>query len=483
MNATPTPKASPLPLPGLAAFLKPLMPLFRRATTCESFERYSTGLLTDLPHKTCDGIAAAVADTTTERLQHLLTDADWDPVALDRERVRQMVDASPDGGILAIDDTTFPKQGQHSVGVAHQYCGELGKSANCQTLVTAEYVAEGLITEGPAASASLMHWPVSAQLFLPDDWATDEARRRRAHVPAHIPKQSKIEIALELIDRAMAWGVPFRLVTADAAYGHFRDLFEGLEARELLYACAVKCNFGVRRPEEVRAAEEAPPPPRKRACGRKPKRHPAPLYRVDEVVAALPPEAWEAVTWREGSKGPMRKRFVALRMHWGKGCQARSLDDHRTTTSAEGWLIAERSLSKKGDGPDGETKYYFSNLPAETPLKELAAAVRARWPIEQFYEDGKQRCGLGDFQGRRWDGLHRHIALVMLAYSFLALTRWQARSEATLPTLPEVHRQVLLALLTDLVQRWAQVEQPVLSGPFAHLLDRAPPRRSHPLTK
>ena len=242
----------------------------------------------------------------------------------------------------------------------------------------------------------------------------------------------------------------------------------------------MKCNFGVRRPDEVRTAREALPPPRKGTFGRKPKRHPAPLYRVDKVIANLPPNAWKAVTWREGSKGPMRRQFAALRMHWGKGNQTRSLDDHRTKTSAEGWLIAERPL---GGDDESETKYYFSNLPAQATLKELATAVRSRWPIEQFYQDGKQLCGLGDFQGRRWDGLHRHVALVMLSYSFLALTRWRARSPATLPTLPEVHRQVLLALLTDLVQRWVQAKQPVLSEPFVHLLDRAPPKKSRPLTK
>ena len=120
MTATPTPKAPPTPLPGLAAFLAPLLPLFRRPSTRESAERYCTGLLADLPHKTCDGIASAVAGTTAERLQHLLTDADWDPLALDAERVRLLVEATPAGGVLAIDDTTFPKQGTHSVGVAHQ---------------------------------------------------------------------------------------------------------------------------------------------------------------------------------------------------------------------------------------------------------------------------------------------------------------------------------------------------------------------------
>jgi len=452
------------------------MPIFSRLSSQESFERYCTGLLTDLPRKTCDGIASAVAGTTTERLQYLLTDADWDAVALDQQRVGQMVEASPDGGMLAIDDTTFPKKGKCSVGVTHQYCGELGKRANCQAFVTAEYVAEGQTSSTP------VHWPVSGRLFLPDDWADDENRRRHAHVPDEIKKQSKIEIALDLIDRAIAWNVPFELVTADAAYGHFRDFLEGLEGRKLRYACGVKCNFGVRRPSEVRATREAPPPERKGKFGRKPKRHPAPLYRVDKVVAELPEKAWKSVTWREGSKGPMCRQFAALRMHWGKGNQTRSLDDHRTATSEEGWLIAERLPSETGG--EGETKYYFSNLPAKASLKELATAVRSRWPVEQFYQDGKQNCGLGDFQGRRWDGLHRHVALAMLSYSFLSLTRWQTRSEATLPTLPEVHRQVLLALLTDLVERWEQTKHPELGKPFAYLLSRAPPpEKNRPLTK
>ena len=164
----------------------------------------------------------------------------------------------------------------------------------------------------------------------------------------------------------------------------------------------------------------------------------------------------------------MRRRFTALRMHWGKGCQARSLDDHRTATSAEGWLVAERARTRD----DVETKYYFSNLPAETPLAELAAAVRSRWPIEQFYKDAKQTCGLGDFQGRRWDGLHRHVALVMLSYSFLALTRW--RAGPAVPTLPEVHRRVVLALLIGLAAWRAQTGPPPVppEAPFT-LLGRA----------
>jgi SRSO17 transposase len=430
-------------------------------------------------------IAAAVAGTTVERLQHLLTDADWDPVALDQERTGQMVEASPAGGVLAIGDTTFPKKGKHSVGVTHQYCGELGKRANCQAFVTAECTHEG-----PTSSTPL-HWPVSGRLFLPNDWVSDEERRRRAHVPVEIEKQSKIGIALALIDRAILWNVPFRLVTADAAYEHFRDLLEGVEERKLVYACAVKCNFGVRRPDEVRAAQNVPPPSRKGTFGWKPKRHPALPYRVDEAVAELPEKTWKTITWREGSKGPMCRRFLAIRMHWGKGNQTLSLDDHRIKTSEEGGLIAERLPDGNGET---ETKHYFSNLPAKTSLKELATSVRSRWLIEQFYLSSSSdadvdsakttnssaawatsRAAVGTDPAATW--LQR-----MLSYSFLALTRWQARLGTTLPTLPEVHRQVLLALLTDLVQRWEEAKPATLAGPFASLLGRAPPR-NHPLTK
>src|ERR671932_234827 len=157
-------KACPVPLPELAVFLEPFASLFRRSESRESLERYVTGLLTDLPRKNCDTIAAAVAGTSTERLQHLLTDADWDPLALDEARVRQLVVQSPSDGILALDDTGLPKQGKASVGVARQYSGTLGKVTNCQVVVSAEY-----IEDAPATSTPL-HWPVSARLYLHETW-------------------------------------------------------------------------------------------------------------------------------------------------------------------------------------------------------------------------------------------------------------------------------------------------------------------------
>jgi SRSO17 transposase len=136
-------------------------------------------------------------------------------------------------------------------------------------------------------------------------------------------------------------------------------------------------------------------------------------------------EQWQTITWREGSRGAMRKQFVAVRMHWAIGTAARTLEDQRVYTGAEGWLIGERPLP----GEEGECTYSFSNLPADRRLEQLVPFVRGRWPIEQFYKEAKQECGLDDYQGRRWDGLHRHLTLVMLAYSFLVHERMQTAQD------------------------------------------------------
>src|SRR6266542_1968977 len=204
------PRAGPEPLPTLEAYLRPYASLFRHPRSrpsWESLERYVTGLLTDLPCKNCDTIAAAVAGTTTERLQQLLTDADWDALALDEARVRRLVGVSPPNGVLVLDDTGLPKQGKASVGVARQSSGTLGKVANCQVVVSAEYVEDAPSTSTP------VHWPVSARLYLHETWtaatAQAAARRTRARVPADVRFQTKPEIALALVERARAWGVPF----------------------------------------------------------------------------------------------------------------------------------------------------------------------------------------------------------------------------------------------------------------------------------
>jgi SRSO17 transposase len=411
------PKASSDPLPEIERFLEPFAPLFRRAQSRQSLERYVTGLLTDLDRKNCDTISAAVAGTSTERLQHLLTDADWDSLKLDGARARSLSARSPKGGILVLDDTSLPKQGKSSVGVARQYCGALGKRANCQVVVSAHYVAEE-----PESSRPL-HWPVCARLYLPEGWIEDRERRERAHVPEEVHFRIKPHIALSLADLCGEWGVPFEAVVADSGYGKYPTFLEGLEDRRLPYVCGVESTFGVRLPEEVRAAKEAGAPPY-RGRGRPPKERPAPLYTAKEAIGSLPEEAWQTVLWREGTKGTLSKQMVAVRAHRSTGSPRRMSTTHeRVVTAAQGWLIAERSLPQmEGNEPaEEELKYYYSSLGADVSLERLAALAHSRWAIEQFYEDGKGECGLGDYQGRRWDGLHRHLALSMVAYSFLML--------------------------------------------------------------
>jgi SRSO17 transposase len=410
------PKASSEPLPEISAFLEPFAPLFRRSQSRHSLERYVTGLLTDLDRKNCDTIAAAVAGTSTERLQHLLTDADWDPRELDAARVRSLSARSPQGGVLVLDDTSLPKQGKASVGVARQYCGALGKRANCQVVLSAHYIADE-----PESSRPL-HWPVCAQLYLPEGWANDPQRRERAHVPEKVGFKTKPQIALSLVDLSREWGVPFEVMVADSGYGKYPKFLEGLEERKLPYVCGVESAFGVRLPEEVRAASEAGAPPYK-GRGKPPKERPAPLYTAKEVISSLPQEAWRTVAWREGTKGTLSKQMVALRAHRATGSARHSTTHERVLTAEEGWLVGERPLQPAGEEELGEEelKYYYSSLSADVSLERLAALAKSRWAIEQFYEDAKGECGLGDYQGRRWDGLHRHLALVMVAYSFLML--------------------------------------------------------------
>src|SRR5438876_1602322 len=428
MNKNRVPKASPEPLPELATFLEPFAPLFRRHTSRDSMERYVTGLLTDLPHKTCDTIADVIAGTSIERLQHLLTDAAWDPLQLDEARVKRLLAVHPVAdGMLVFDDTGLPKKGTASVGVAPQYSGTLGKIGNCQVVVSAEFLADD------PASSTPFHFPVSAQLFLPESWTQDAERRKQAQVPEQIIQQTKPEIALGLLDRARQWGVPIQAVVVDAGYGDNPNFLRGLDARQVPYMCAVESTFGCRLPDEVQAAAAQTPIYGGRGQPRKPR--PAPLYPVKELIASLPTSAWQTIDWREGTKGTMQVQAVALRVHWATGSSLHSTSHSRVHTGPEGWLLAERPVPEAvtddsqptpvepQEKEEEQIKYWFSVLPEDASLQRLVLLAHARWVIEQFYEDAKQECGLDHYQGRSFNGLHRHLALVMLAYSFLMLQR------------------------------------------------------------
>ena len=364
--------ASPSTLPELDEFLSTFNIKFRRSEGEAALERYLTGLLTELPNKNCDTMAAAVPGTNEQRLQEFLTTMQWDEDDLNRQRVQKMItDATVGNGVLIFDDTGFEKKGKASVGVARQYCGTLGKVGNCQVAVTCCYAD---------ARAS---WPVAVRLYLPKEWAEAPERLQRARVPDDVTFQTKPQIALELLDQARAWGVPHCGVTADADYGDNPNFMAGLEARHERYVVAVRSDFQVRV-----KARGAPP------CS-----------RADQALAAVPQRQWRTIRWRHGTKGWLRKKFVALRA-W------------RLTTEGEahiGWLLGERAARGQAE----EHKFYWSNLPASATLEELVDYAHRRHAIEQFHEEAKGELGWDQYQGRLWPGFHRQAVTVMLALSFL----------------------------------------------------------------
>jgi SRSO17 transposase len=367
--------ASPSTLPELEEFLSTFQARFRRPEGKAALERYLTGLLTELPNKNCDTMATAVPGTSEQRLQELLTNMHWDEQDLNRQRVEKLIaEATLGNGVLIFDDTGFAKQGKASVGVARQYSGTLGKVGNCQVAVTCCYA-------DPHAS-----WPVAVRVYLPQEWMDDAARLQRARVPPDVTFQTKPQIALALLDQARSWGVPHRCVVTDADYGDNPNFLAGLEDCHERYVVAIRSDFQVR--PKCRGAP--------------------PSQRADQVLSRVPRRQWRTVRWRQGSKGWLRKKFVALRA-W------------RITAEGEahiGWLVGERAAR----GQPEEHKFYWSNLPASATLEELVDYAHRRHAIEQFHEEAKEELGWDQYQGRLWPGFHRHAVTVMLALSFLL---WQ----------------------------------------------------------
>ena len=305
-------------------------------------------------------------------------------------------------GVFVLDDTTFPKAGTHSVGVQRQYCGALGKKANCQAAVSLHYV-------GKAG-----HVPLGLRLFLPASWLEDSARLDKAGVPAAERRPlSKGEIALELLDQVRAEGVlPGQVVVGDSGYGVSGPLRAGLSARSLHYVLGVTGEMVVFT-EEPRW--QAPGP----SGGGRPRARPrlvqgsATAQSLREVAAQTPRRK---VTWREGTKRPLSARFAWVRVWpahgWAKGdCAGQEPI----------WLLIEEEA-------DGTLKYAFSNLPPSTSRLQAVRLWHERWKIEQGCQQMKEELGLDHFEGRSWRGFHHHAALVMLAFGFLALEQRRAKT-------------------------------------------------------
>ena len=389
-----------------AGYVEALTTALGHADRAAPFRSYCTGLLLPGRRKSVEPMAARVApgqvQATHQSLHHLVAKADWsDEAVLSVVRQRALPAIERHGAIRAwiIDDTGFPKKGTHSVGVARQYCGQLGKQDNCQVAVSLSVAND---------HASL---PIAYRLYLPQAWADDQDRRRGAGVPDDVRFQTKPQIALEQIEAALRSGVSPAAVLMDAGYGVDTNLRDGITDLGLCYVA------GIQSSTSVWAPGTAPKPPKRwSGNGRPPK-----LIRRDavrqpvsakELALSLPKQQWHRVTWREGSNAKLTSRFAAVRV------RPAHRDYNRTRPRPEEWCLIE--------WPKGEaepTKYWLSTLPADMPLRDLVDLAKLRWRIERDYQELKQELGLGHDEGRGWRGFHHHATLTIAAYGFLIAER------------------------------------------------------------
>lgn len=383
----------------LEGWLAPFLAALRHKTRVRMCPAYVAGLIGPGDRKSVQPMAARADAISYDQLHHFVASGLWDAAPLETELLSR-ADAlvGGDDAWLIIDDTSLPKKGTHSVGVAPQYASTLGKNANCQTLVSLTLASR----EVPVM--------VGLRLFLPESWTSDPARLNRVGVPQHRRDyRTKPQIALAEIDRVRSAGVRFGCVLADAGYGLSASFRQGLSERGLLWA------VGIPYKQKVYAHDVAMIFP---VSGRgRPRERHIPDVKSMAAQAMLETAKWQTVSWRKGTKGRLAARFAAIRVRVADGPTQRIHDmGAQHLPGEEVWVIGEHRST-------GERKYYLSNLPADTPIKQLAGAIKARWVCEQAHQQLKEELGLDHFEGRSWQGLHRHCLMAMIALAFLQFQR------------------------------------------------------------
>jgi SRSO17 transposase len=363
---------------------------------------YVAGLIGPGDRKSVQPMAARDSGVSYDQLHHFIGSGVWDAAPLE---AALLVEADKlvggDKAWLIIDDTALPKKGRHSVGVAPQYASSLGKTANCQSLVSVTLASR----EVPVM--------VALRLFLPETWTDDPERMTRARVPKDRQTAlTKPEIAIGEIDRVIASGARFGCVLADSGYGSSGPFRQALCERGLLWA------VGLSRRQNVYPADVALIFPVAQT-GKRRKYH-IPDRPPVSAEAMLTGEKWQKVSWRRGTKGQLACLFAACRVRVADGHKHRMLHNRvQCMPGDEVWLVGERRST-------GEQKYYVSNLPADATIKMLVATIKARWVCEQAHQQLKEELGLDHFEGRSWTGLHRHALMTMVAYAFLQSRRLKA---------------------------------------------------------
>jgi len=387
----------------LVAFAGEMLGSLPRSDQRRWGETYLRGLMLDGRRKSIEPMAARLPDGDEQALQQFVNQSpwEWEPV---RERLATRMAEAIAPLAWIIDDTGFPKAGRYSVGVARQYSGTLGKVGNCQIGVSV------------SAASEVASCPLDWRLFLPAAWDDDTVRRAKAHLPATEHHRPKWELALEMLDELRAWGLTPPPIVADAGYGEITAFRAALQERGLSYVVEVK---GTTSAYEKDVLLERPA---WRGSGRRPAaRYRQPPASLRALALAAGSEAASEVAWREGSRGTMRARFLALRVRPANVGLRRA---HRAALPLA-WLLCQ--------WPEDEqepTKYWLANLPAETTLAELVRLAKLRWRIEQDYRELKDALGLDHFEGRSFRGWHHHVTLVSLAHAFLTLQRLDPKADA-----------------------------------------------------